>query len=841
MRRTLIVFAGFALAGTWLSATVVADGQPTHPSGATLVDRLDEFGRRLFEGVLPTERKQSPQMPTSRVPRQQFSRGRVTSPSREPRAGTAVGSQTPAGSAAANVGRTIPSEDTAKPWPGSAASRAATDPTAQSTSQRPKPADSGGTAEPAGRPASTGSNATRLHERLRSFGQSAFPQLTAPASQRAATSTVTPPAQSASPGQSAASASPTPTSAPPTPSGDTEPPAVARRPLLGRRFGSRPASNHPMPFATRAQPSGLAPTLADPLPDEPADTSPSEGEVATESPSGSRAADADDSPAEVSPRDDSPAQDSPADEPGAGAAPTAVPASSPAQTASRSAEPRATNTLLFRRQSPILDVKTTGPRRITVGKPSTYEVTVHNSSQVAADQLVVTIGLPPWTEVLETEVSEGAITAPPADAEGAELQWALGRLEGASEEKLSLGLVARQRRPFDLAVRWGHTPSGSQALIEVQEPKLQMRLEGPREVLYGQSETYRLHVANSGNGDAENVEISLVPMGTGESVSATHKLGTLKAGDQKTIEVELTARQTGPLTIQVDARADAAVTATLTEKVAVSRPALKLDLEAPALQYVGADVAYQIRVSNPGTAPARNVALTATMPPGVKYVSSTEGGELSPDRKTVTWTLECLDVGTDRTLTVTGNLVEAGASRLEVAASAAGDLSASDDAVVHVEAIADLALEVTDPAGPVPVGTEATYQVRVANRGTKGARDVEVVAYFSDGIEPTSAHGGRHETAPGQVLFDKIPSLAAGADATFRIKAKAQMPGNHVCRVEVYCKPLGTRLVSEETTYFYGSATAANDDLSPAAPADDPAGADQAVRTAGQRPAAAAE
>jgi len=36
-----------------------------------------------------------------------------------------------------------------------------------------------------------------------------------------------------------------------------------------------------------------------------------------------------------------------------------------------------------------------------------------------------------------------------------------------------------------------------------------------------------------------------------------------------------------------------------------------------------------------------------------------------------------------------------------------------------------------------------------------------------------------------------------------KVRARAEQPGNHVFRAEVHCKPLGTRLVSEETTHFY--------------------------------------
>ena len=512
---------------------------------------------------------------------------------------------------------------------------------------------------------------------------------------------------------------------------------------------------------------------------------------------------------------------------------------SPEATGSRGlADRQVGDNLLFARQSPALVVETVGPRQITLGKESTYEVTVRNSGQVAADQVVVTIGLPGWTDLLGAEVSKGATTTPKSVAEGGGLQWEVGQMAAGTKEKLTLRIVPRQSQPFDLAVKCDSTPVVSQAMIEVREPKLQMRLEGPREVLFGQGEVYRLELTNSGNGDAENVEISLVPTGPGENLAATHKLGILKAGEKKVLEVELTARQTGTLAIQVDARGDG-VEAHLAEQITVNRPALETDVESSQMQYVGTETEYLIRVRNPGTAPAKNVAVRATIPPGAQYVSGTEGGHVSPDQRNVTWTLEALEVGAEKTFELTCSLALAGLSRLEVATSAAGGLTASSSATIKVEAIADLKLDVTDPSGPVRVGSEATYQVRVRNQGTKSAEDVEILAYFSQGIEPTSAEGGRYQTGPGKMLFDKIPSLAAGQELTLQVKAKAATPGSHICRVEVYSKPLGTRLVSEETTHFYGGSSIAQQAPS-SQPGDDiPTSRNGPIRTADQRPTSA--
>ncbi len=60
---------------------------------------------------------------------------------------------------------------------------------------------------------------------------------------------------------------------------------------------------------------------------------------------------------------------------------------------------------------------------------------------------------------------------------------------------------------------------------------------------------------------------------------------------------------------------------------------------------------------------------------------------------------------------------------------------------------------------------------------------------------------------PGQVIFKPIASLPAGGQITVKVTATAQKPGNLQFRAELSCGEPETKLVSEETTRFYGSAT----------------------------------
>ena len=472
------------------------------------------------------------------------------------------------------------------------------------------------------------------------------------------------------------------------------------------------------------------------------------------------------------------------------------------------AEVKPDDGVLFTQKGPVLGVETLGPRQIRVGRESTYEVSIVNSGEVAAEGLVIFVSLPQWAEVANAGASRGDAQTNAADEMARTVRWSLGHLDAKGRERLTLRIIPRESRPFDLAVRWEYEPVASQAMIEVQEPKLVLQLHGPREVVYGKKGTYRLRLTNTGNGSAENVALMLMPIGGGENVPATYKVGTLPAGEEKVLDVELTARQAGNLTIQVDARADGGVHAELAEKVLVRRAELQIDVEGPKVQFVGTTATYAIRVRNPGTAAAQNVDLSVVLPAGAQYLAGVEGARLDESENRLHWTLETISPEVEQRYVLKCSLGTAGMSRIEVNAAADDDLTTSAAAVTRVEAVADLTMEVKDPKGPVAVGEEAEYEVRVRNRGTKQAEGIEVFGYFSQGIEPTEADGGLSRLEPGQVRFQPIAMLAPGAEAVFTIRARADTAGNHVFRTEVHCKSLGSRLINEATSLYYADGPA---------------------------------
>ena len=455
-------------------------------------------------------------------------------------------------------------------------------------------------------------------------------------------------------------------------------------------------------------------------------------------------------------------------------------------------------------QSPALAIEAVGPRKVMIGREAVFKVTVQNLGDVAANGVIVTLDIPSGAEVVDIQTTAGTNQPISAGEAGKPLAWEVSRLAGHGHEVMTLKLIPRENTAIDLGVHWACTPESRQMSVEVQEPKLAMSLSGPADVLYGQSRNYKLIVSNPGNGDAENVIVSLMPIGRAAEAGASHRLGTLPAGGSKSIEVELTARQAGELMIRAQALADNGLTAEVAERVLVRRANLQLDVEGPKKKYAGTKGVYRIRLINTGNAVAEGVQVSAMLPPQATYQSSSAGGRVEAEKRKIVWTAGNLQPAEERLLEVQCLLLAPGENRLLVASSAGQELTVSGGTVTLVESLADLKLEVHDPPGPIATGDDAVYEVVVRNRGSKAAENVDVVLFFSSGLEATNVQGGPHEIGPGQVVLKTIPVLPPGSEKTFKIHARADRGGNHVFRAEVVCAPLEIKLTSEQSTRFYG-------------------------------------
>ena len=463
---------------------------------------------------------------------------------------------------------------------------------------------------------------------------------------------------------------------------------------------------------------------------------------------------------------------------------------------------------LFVGRTPDIQVVAMGPKSIIVGKPATFEIRVKNPSTGSvgrfdgmAHDVVLRMNVPDAINIRASETSDGSVSTQARPDGGQEVVWEIEELAAGREESLRLILLPRSAVVFDFAVDWSQRPQNSTAAIEVQVPRLEMAISGPADVNFGETRVYAIEISNPGSGPAEGVEIRLGP---GSANQEPKTLGTLAAGARQKLEVEMTARDAGVMEISATATAAGGLEVVSRKQVKVRRAELEVEATGPKLKFAGTAATYRISVSNAGNAVARSVVATALLPKRAEYLGGIATAEAATER--VRWTIGELLPGAQRTFEMRCQLIAEGSHPLSIRIEDANELTATHAFTTRVEAVADLKLVLNDPQGPEPVGDDVKYEIQVVNRGSKEATNVQVRAYFSEGIEPTrvAGHPGEVVAEEGEVRFQPIRSIGPGQTVTLTVTARAFEAGNLRFRVELEADDPDTRLVGEESTRFFG-------------------------------------
>ena len=331
------------------------------------------------------------------------------------------------------------------------------------------------------------------------------------------------------------------------------------------------------------------------------------------------------------------------------------------------------SSILFSK-SPLLIVETLGPRKAVLGKEATFRVRLQNVGDVVADAVVVRVNTPLGAQIVSAQGSRGVTDLAIEEAQKP-LEWRVERLEPHGTEFLNLRIVPRKSSSFDLGVTWTLAPVASQSVIHVQEPKLNLNIEGPHEVRYGETKLYRLSISNPGTGVAENVELKLMPLDGGEQPMAVRQLGKMEAGEEQVLEVELTARQAGYLNVEAVVIADAGLRVASRQRVLVRRANLNVVATGPEMNYAGTIANYRFRLENAGNATAENIRLVASLPAGCEYLDSSDGGKLDTHGRRIVWKVHSLAANNDQTFQVKVSLSHPGENHFRVAADADDDLT----------------------------------------------------------------------------------------------------------------------------------------------------------------------
>jgi len=283
-----------------------------------------------------------------------------------------------------------------------------------------------------------------------------------------------------------------------------------------------------------------------------------------------------------------------------------------------------------------------------------------------------------------------------------------------------------------------------------------------------------------------------------------YEVGDLPPGESRRLDLTLLAVRPGKVTNLLVGRAEANLRAEDRLEIEVTAPQLEVRVEGPRRRYLEREANYQLVLSNPGTAPARQVDLIAYLPPGWRFLGANNAGVYDESQRAVHWRLEELPVAETGVVELAAMPIAPGQQSLRVRATAERGATAEVEQPVVVDGIAAIHFQAADLVDPVEVGGETTYEIRVVNQGSKASNNVRGAVLFPPEIKPVAAEGpASHAVEASRVLFEALPRLAPKADTTYRVRAVGVRPGDARVQVQLMTDEMEAPVSKEESTRVY--------------------------------------
>ncbi len=284
----------------------------------------------------------------------------------------------------------------------------------------------------------------------------------------------------------------------------------------------------------------------------------------------------------------------------------------------------------YESQTPSMTVDWVTPEVVSVGQEGDFELVLRNRGLVTIEDIVIEQALPKGFELIQAQPKPVQLEAQPV--------WMVPRLEANQEHRIALKL-----RPVVAGEAHSHArvtfSTSSSTKFRVVEPQLKLTADGPEAVILGNQAIFNVVVENPGSAPAMNTILNLsLPEGLlPVAKSATYEIGTLNAGESRSIRVLANMVALGDHLCTFTATADQNLHATHDHTVRGLGAILEAKLDGPRLRYVGRPASFVIMAENKGTAAATNVHVRCAVPQTFGFLSAEAGGKFDAASKTVNW------------------------------------------------------------------------------------------------------------------------------------------------------------------------------------------------------------
>lgn len=455
---------------------------------------------------------------------------------------------------------------------------------------------------------------------------------------------------------------------------------------------------------------------------------------------------------------------------------------------------------------PQLTIQKKAPNTATVGVSHDYTIVVANEGASSAYDVIVEDELGRAAEFVESKpLAEYNRSAD-------QLIWNFRELRAGERKEISVRIKPTGEGTLDGVATVRFKAQVKSATV-ITAPKLELQLSGPDEVKVGDEVELTYTIRNRGSGDAANVVLrSVLPPGLKhpEGGDLEYEIENLRAGESEDVNLSVIAAEPGELIlVSAEVTSSGVSAAKARTEIEIVGAQLSLERLGPERRFVGRPATYQNIVTNESRFEAINAVVVEEVPPGMRFVTASNGGEYNPDNRRIQWAIPRLGAGKQLVLEVEMVAEESGQMEtiVEVTENAGFRTPLTENTTVIVEDIHNLTADISRQDEPVAVGARFGFTVTIDNRGTAVARNVEMSVQVPTGLRVLAA--GTREV-PGELLsgnrvkYTTVREIAPNEKMTFRLILQGEKPLKNA-PVQAYLKydeMQEALIVSESVTVY---------------------------------------
>jgi uncharacterized repeat protein (TIGR01451 family) len=452
-------------------------------------------------------------------------------------------------------------------------------------------------------------------------------------------------------------------------------------------------------------------------------------------------------------------------------------------------------------QQPQLVIEKMMPQEVQIHEITPIKIIVRNTGLATAKNVVLSDRLPKGAKFSDAGQSG-------KHDENGNILWNVGDV-GINEEKtVDYRIIPSMEGEIGSIVTATFSVEAS-ASTRVTQPALKMEVKTEeKEHLVGSELVLEIRLFNPGTGIARNITLEeYVPDGLShpKGKELRSMFGHLPPGESKRLKLTLNCDRPGEFTNYLVAKAENGLIEESKIPIAVLAPGLTLGIEGPKNRYLDRQATYELSISNPGSAAARDVKLVTQLPKGLKFVSTDSRGAYDPTTHTVHWALEQLPSQQSGTIELVVLPQVIGEHKINFVGRDSTGLQASTSHEVSVDGIASLGFEIMKKFDPVELGHEAVYEIRVQNQGSKASSNISLRVELPPDMRFVSAEGpSQYRVSQSVIMFDHLSQLPPKEEKIYTVKTQCLAVGDQRIVVRVQSDELERPVTKEENTKVYG-------------------------------------